>query len=101
MSDLSIVLARGVGAERKQLLRELRDKGQGAQLWEQLGERHRGEMVRARARWEEAEAALEELEGRQTGDLDTDQETELLESVKRSHEILDTYAAAVELQRYR
>ena len=46
-------------------------------------------MARARARLEEAEAALEELEGRQTGDLDTDQETELLENIKRSHELLE------------
>ena len=37
-------------------------------------------MVRARARAlrEEAEAPLEDLEGRQIGDLDTDQKTELL-----------------------
>ena len=66
-----------------QLLRELRDKEA------QLGERHRGEMVRARARRDEAEAPLEDLELRQTGDLDTDQETELLESIKRSHELLE------------
>ena len=46
-------------------------------------------MARARARLEEAEAALEELEGRQTGDLDTDQKTELLESIKRSHKLLE------------
>ena len=57
----------------------------------QLGERHRGEMVRARARAlrEEAEAPLEDLEGRQTGDLDTDKKTELLENIKRSHELLE------------
>ena len=66
-----------------QLLRELRDKEA------QLGVRHRGEMVRARARRDEAEAPLEDLELRQTGDLDTDQETELLESIKRSHELLE------------
>ena len=48
-------------------------------------------MVRARARAlrEEAEAPLGDLELRQTGDLDTDQETELLESIKRSHELLE------------
>ena len=46
-------------------------------------------MVRARARRDEAEAPLEDLELRQTGDLDTDQETELLESIKRSHELLE------------
>ena len=46
-------------------------------------------MARARARLEEAEAALEELEGRQTGHLDTDQETELLENIKSSHELLE------------
>ena len=48
-------------------------------------------MVRARARAlrEEAEAPLEDLEGRQTGDLDTDQRTELLENIKRSHELLE------------
>ena len=77
-------------AQLDQLLRELRDKE--AQLAGQLGERrgrHGEEMARARARLEEAEAALEELEGRQTGDLDTDQETELLESIKRSHELLE------------
>ena len=39
-------------------------------------------MVRARALREEAEAPLEDLEGRQTGDLNTDHETELLESIK-------------------
>ena len=77
-------------AQLDQLLRELRDKE--AQLAGQLGERrgrHGEEMARARARLEEAEAALEELEGRQTGDLDTDQETELLENIKRSHELLE------------
>ena len=46
-------------------------------------------MVRARALREEAEAPLEDLEGRQTGDLNTNQETELLESIKRSHELLE------------
>ena len=46
-------------------------------------------MARARARLEEAEAALEELGGRQTGHLDTDQETELLENIKSSHELLE------------
>ena len=46
-------------------------------------------MVRARALREEAEAPLEDLEGRQTGDLNTDHETELLESIKRSHELLE------------
>ena len=45
--------------------------------------------MRARARRDEAEAPLEDLELRQTGDLDTDQETELLESIKRSHELLE------------
>ena len=91
MSELSVALAQGGEAERKQLeaaelnqlLRELRDKEA------QLGERHRGAMVRARALREEAEAPLEDLEGRQTGDLNTDHETELLESIKRSHELLE------------
>ena len=48
-------------------------------------------MVRARARAlrEEAEAPLEDLEGRLIGDLDTDQKTELLESIKRSHKLLE------------
>ena len=48
-------------------------------------------MVRSRARAlrEEPEAPLEDLEGRQTADLDNDQETELLESIKRSHELLE------------
>ena len=49
-------------AELNQLLRELRDKE--AQLAGQLGERHRGEMVRARTRREEAEAPLEDLPAR-------------------------------------
>ena len=44
---------------------------------------------RARALREEPEAPLEDLEGRQTADLDNDQETELLESIKRSHELLE------------
>ena len=50
-------------AELNQLLRELRDKE--AQLAGQLGERHRGEMVRARTRREEAEAELKALTERQ------------------------------------
>ena len=69
------------------LLRE-REAELGGRLADWRG-RSTDEMAAARARLQAAELALDQLEARQSPALTTDQEMELLEQIKKSHEILE------------
>ena len=69
------------------LLRE-REAELGGRLADWRG-RSTDEMAAARARLQAAELALDQLEARHSPALTTDQEMELLEQIKKSHEILE------------
>ena len=72
------------------LLEELREKERS--LGGQLGEKKRRnekEIERARERLEAAEKALDDLETKQSDNMNTDEEMEMLERIKKSHEILE------------
>merc|ERR1719341_534828 len=75
------------------LMEELREKERS--LSGQLGkkkENNETEMDKARVRLEAAEQALDDLENKQnenTENMNTDEEMELLEQIKKSHELLE------------
>ena len=75
------------------LMEELREKERS--LGGQLGkkkENNETEMDKARVRLETAEQALDDLENKQnenTENMNTDEEMELLEQIKKSHELLE------------
>ena len=72
------------------LLEELREKERS--LGGQLGEKkskNESEIDKARVRLEAAEQALDDLENKQNENMNTDEEMELLEKIKRSHELLE------------
>ena len=72
------------------LMEELREKERS--LGGQLGEKKKNnetEMDKARVRLEAAEQALDDLENKQNENMNTDEEMELLEQIKKSHELLE------------
>ena len=72
------------------LMEELREKERS--LGGQLGEKKKNnetEMDKARVRLEAAEKALDDLENKQNENMNTDEEMELLEHIKKSHELLE------------
>merc|ERR1719468_376153 len=67
-------------------------RGAPRSLGGQLGEKkskNESEIDKARVRLEAAEQALDDLENKQNENMNTDEEMELLEKIKRSHELLE------------
>ena len=76
--------------ELEALLKELRSKESklGGHLKDRK-EKNETEIQNAKQRLMSAEAALDELEQKQNDDMSTDEEMELLEQIKKSHELLE------------